>query len=484
MSNNKYSDESVIPVSFQNNTYEKTMPMFIENYWLTKLFSHRPNINVITKSGGFSKIAVKRIERIMRQSNWADMTAKYMSKKAHIGFGANVIHLVQNRMGETIPRIEVVEGVVRYNEFLGEDGGIEVIEKLTRGTFPILRITSYGKLQDSLRFETNGVSVNNIKDKKEQEEINKLLNITKKIVHNYGFVRASIFRNRSGTNEEESNSWSYGRPHLAGFEDKVFNLDLVLNRINTEVDLNSTHIEVNVASGSVIGSGISKEIKTSLDNKVEEKSGTVKINYRTIETDDGIDSTIIPGEPNPTPLRLELKERLRELYLDLGVQSTYDSEGKTNDTNAKVDKVGDQAHKEATLRTQQEVEYWSNLFEMAMAIDVLTGNGEFWKDVESVQIKPRMNDFRTKIEMMDKIDKLIKILPLNEIFEKMFDISSDEALEMVNQKELEVKDKVVAFLGVSNGNLPQNIQVDFGWGTVVEKEEPDKNTSKDKDDDN
>lgn len=93
-----------------------------------------------------------------------------------------------------------------------------------------------------------------------------------------------------------------------------------------------------------------------------------------------------------------------------------------------------------------------------------------WEKVDKFLIKPRIQDYRQKTLMIENIDKLAKILPIKDIFIDMLDISPQDAENMVQDKEQEAHDNLVSALPILNGNLPQNVEVDFGWGTTKEPE--------------
>lgn len=457
--NEIHSTESVVDENFRKNTYKTILPIRANQYWLTKLFSKLPNIDALGKGGKPDKKAIKRMSDIQKVSEWNDMISKYMSKKSLEGYGAVVGRLVKDWKGETIPRIEVVEGVVSYDSFQGTDKFIEVIEKLTRGIYPILRVHTYGTTQDKLHYELDGMSINDV-DKDDRKDIEKVLEETEIINHNLGFVRAKVFRNRT-----DAKHYDYGQTDLNGYEEQIDNLDITHNRLNFEIDTNSSHISRTLESGNIIGGDFGGQ--SNVGSQFDNQKGTIKETYRTLDTAEGVDSVLIEGSITLDNLRAELKEKLRELYLDLEMQTSYDAEGKTNDTTAKVDKIGDQALKGASYRQLREKEFWTGCFEMLAKLDMTHQKGmEIWKDIEEISVVPRINDFRMQTIIMDKIDKLAKFIPLDLLFTDAYDISPSTALEMVNKKETEMTNKLVGFLAGANGNLPQNIEVPFGFGEV------------------
>ncbi|MFV0535635.1 MAG: hypothetical protein ACK5MR_18605 [Cumulibacter sp.] len=63
--------------------------------------------------------------------------------------------------------------------------------------------------------------------------------------------------------------------------------------------------------------------------------------------------------------------------------------------------------------------------------------------------------------MLEQIDKIAKYYPLKDMYVEMLDVSPQIAEDMVDNKEKEIKSKMVSALPAINGNLPQNIKVPF-----------------------
>ncbi len=454
---------------FRKDTYKKVLPIRLYNYWLNKLFSEKPNFVALEQNGTANKEAIQRAFDIMERSNFRDVVAKYLGKKSKgEGYGAITLHLVDDYKGGKIPLFRVAEGVVKYNSFLETDQQVQVIENLNRGIVPLIRVKTYGTKIDTLSYELgDNFNIDNY-DGDDKEDIKRLLNKTKKIVHNLGFVRALVFRNRV-----DDEHYDYGQNDLNGYEDLITNIDITNNRMLNEIDKNSTHISRTLSTGSILNpSGSFGEAFTN-------QEGMIKETFRTIDTEEGVDSVVIQGDITLGNLLETIQAKVAELDQITGIQIGYDAMGKTNDTNSKVDKIGDPAHKEATLRKEVETTFWSKVF---LLLSKLDPKKEIWEKIERIEFVPRLNDFRNKAMMMENIDKIAKYYPLKDMYVEMLDVSANIAEQMVDAKEEEIKQKIVSALPVLNGNLPQNVQVDFGWGETVEKQpnEGEEDTQQDK----
>lgn len=456
-----HSEKSVVDEKFRKNTYRNLLPIRLFNYWLNKLFSEKPNISVIDKNGKDNEEGVKRIWNILERSNFRDVIAKYLSKKSlGEGYGALTFHLVEDIKYGTIPIFKVAEGVVRYNSFLETTTEIQVVERLTRGIVPILRIKTYGKMVDKITYELGDNFNLNSYEGSDKKDIENLLKTSKNFVHNFGFVRAIIFRNRV-----DDNHYDYGQNDLNGFEDFIDNIDLTNNRALNEIDQNTTHISRTLATGTILG-----DEDKFINGTFENQNGMVKEMYSTLDTEEGLDSVVIGGTITLSNLRETIREMIGELDQMTGIQVGYDSLGKTNDTSTKSNMIGDPAHKEASLRKLVEEEFWTKALYIAIELDKKE-NGNIWNNIESISFKPRINDFRTKIEMLNNIDKISKYYPLKEMYKEMLDVSPQVAQDMIDNKEKEMKKYMVSALPAINGNIPQNLSVDFDWAETIEKEQ-------------
>lgn len=458
-----YSKDSVIDPSFRKDNYKKFLPERLFKFRQQKLFSSLPNVIALNKEGEPIPEVSKRIIDIMKRSNFFETTAKYLSKKSKgIGYGAITIKMVDDFKGGEIPFFQVAESIIRYNTFMETDEFIETIEKLNRGIIPLLRVKRYGVNIDVLSYRlASDFDINNYEGD-DKQDIKKLLATTKEIVHNNGFVRAAVFRNRV-----DDEHFEYGQNDWNGFDGLLKNIDLLQNRIFNDVDKKSSYISRTIPLGATIDGSIDDDA-LEFDEVFSNQEGTVKEVFRTIDTEEGVDSILVPGDLALKELGELANEKIIELDQVQGVQYGYDGVGKTNDTNSKVDMVGDPAFRQAQLWALEEENFWTKLFWKVAMFDK---NFPEWKKLDHLEIKPRLQDFRTKSMMMENIDKLSKYYSLKDLYIQMLDVQPDIAQALVDAKETEVKEKMISALPIMNGNLPQNIEVDFGWGKIVKPEE-------------
>lgn len=457
-----HSEKSIIDEKFRKNTYKRVLPLRIYNYWLNKLFSEKMNIVALDKNGAPISKAEKRIANIFKRSNFRDVVSKYLAKKSMgEGYGAITVKLAADTLtGKPIPIFAVAEGVVKYNTYMETDTSVTVIEDIARGIVPLIRIKEYGKNIDRISYDVaEGFSIDSYEGD-DKGDIQKLLKKSQEFVHNYGFVRAVIFRNRV-----DDKHYDYGQNDLNGFWDLVDNIDLTNNRLSNEIDQNTTHISRTLSSGTILG--VDDE---SYSEDFENQMGMIKETYRSIDTEEGVDSVVIQGDITLSNLQENLIAKITELDQLTGIQVGYDATGKTNDTTHKTSMIGDPAHREASLRKSVEEEFWTKIAEICMKIDSIKSH---WKGVEELSIRPRVNDFRTKSIMLEQIDKIAKYYPLKDMYVEMLDVSPQIAEDMVDNKEKEIKSKMVSALPAINGNLPQNIKVPFDWAEEVEEPAPE-----------
>jgi len=69
---------------------------------------------------------------------------------------------------------------------------------------------------------------------------------------------------------------------------------------------------------------------------------------------------------------------------------------------------------------------------------------------------------------IENIDKLGKILPLTILYEKILGSSPSMSKSILGDKEQEVKKNLTSFSSIANGNFPQNLELDLGFGTKIE----------------
>ena len=471
--NSRYSKDSVIDEKFRDNLYAKILPIRLQNYWLNKLWSNRPNLIVLDKGGDFNKEATKRMFKILEHSSFTELISKYNSiKSSGLGYGVLTIDFKKDYEGNLIPYIQIADGIIRYNTYKETETYIEVINRFQRGipdlNIPYIVITRYGinentqtqKVdEEALNLELNGKELTS-SQKKEIKNINEGYNNV--IKHNFGFVPAQVFRNRV-----EGEYYEYGQNDLNGFWDWIKNIDLANNRLNNEIDKNTTHLATTMSTGVVLGNDFLDEDED--EDEWSSLDGTVKVSHRTYDTEEGVNAVIINGDITIEKLDPIIAGKIMRLDQMTGIQVGYDQEGKTNDTMAKSSTIGDPAYREAKRRKQVEKEFWSRVM---TKISLMDPNREPWENIDEISFEPRINDYREKLDVLNNIDKLSKYLPLENIYMQMFDITQNVAREMVEQKEDEINKYKVSALPIFNGNVPGNLEIDnMDWATTPEPEE-------------
>ncbi len=467
-------EDNEVKQSFESKYYRENFSEFVANYWVRKLWSMFPNFTAFNIEGEVVEKAQQRHKKILNDTDWPTFIARYVHTKSKQGNVAIIVNKVIGANGKPTIFFNVANGIVKYSRLLGADRYVQVIENIMVGTVPLIKMMTYGTHTDTISYDIDKSELNKINDNKTKKEVNKLLKLTQRIVHNNGFVRALVSVNRP-TNEE----YSFGRSDTFGFEELLEGLDETRSRMLLEIAENGGHYEANYGLGSNQFGGDDDgstqsdddfaKLKEEYEKSIYQKrKGTVRFVYRNIQTENGVDADYIPADLNIDKLRQELKEQKRELYQELGMSVDYDADGKTNDTNSKVDKKGDTALQEATLRKNQEAIFWTKVWSVVSQLD----EQEYWSEVETIDFIPRLNDFRLKVEVIQHLDKMIKIFPVAKIIEMIDDVSPYVANKFVEDKEDNVKKSVVEYLAIGNGNLPQNMKLkDLEWAEEVEQKE-------------
>jgi len=123
-----------------------------------------------------------------------------------------------------------------------------------------------------------------------------------------------------------------------------------------QFDKEQGYLSRTLSSGTILSSDFNGQTNEQKYSH-ESKTGTIKEAVMTFDTEEGVDSIYIESSITTKQASEEVSEELSNLYAHLQIQIEYDSGDKSNDTNSKVDKVGEQAKKGSDYRQMREKEF-------------------------------------------------------------------------------------------------------------------------------
>lgn len=429
------------------NVYKELYPEKITKYWLRRLYGSIPSIIFFSNDKQIKEID---FSKYISNKNLLEMFYRFESKMIWDGNAVYTIDYLKNNDNDINFFINITDLVI-YSEFKTREEFIKTIGNYQKGTIPLIEMRTYTRNQDIREYK---IDDNYDYKREEQAEILPYINKKEVITHNLGVVRAGVM-----TNNINYKNWE-GRPEIVkSIENKIEQLDIIYSRLMTKIELETTHLAVSKESGAVVADSNKwkQQLEAERDRLRQNYTGDMKITEYNFENIDDVDASIIEGSPELSSLQEQIN--LEEYNIDkmLGISDDYNGQGKTNDVEAKVDKVGDSSTMESVRRKNYRQSQFKELLMKIIKIAKSLGIEEF-NDVEDVEISFYVSDFRQKMAMIKAFPNILGQIPVIEAIKQIFQVDNKTANDWLNKKDEEVHKNLVSFLASNNNNLPAGME--------------------------
>lgn len=426
-----------------NNMFSIIYPEKLKRYWKRKLYGSLPSFVFKIKDEVIEDIS---FYDYIEKKDLIEFFQRLETKLIEDGVAVVVIDKI---FEDDKPKIFLnVEDVIIWSESRSEEKYIQTIGNVNKGTIPLIEIRTYGKLQDTITYQKDE---NHPYTAEELKEVDSLIDYKQTLTHNSGIIRACVF-----TNNIDNKNWN-GRPDITPeIQQRIDFLDLLYSRIRTEVELRTTSLYKNLEVGASVG-GYEEDQKIDKKAAEEEVQSMMIGDLKMIEFEasnmDDVNFEIIQNAPELKSLTDKLNEEEMNVDRLLGISDDYDGGGKTNDVEAKVDRVGDSAQMESISRSNYRQAQLSIVVKKILLILGIDNA----KNIE-VLVKLQITDYRKKMALLKANPQLINELPTEEKLIEVFGWDEKTAKDMVEKKEKQIHKNLGSFLASNNNNLPAGME--------------------------
>lgn len=429
------------------NVYKLLYPEKITKYWMRRLYGAIPSIIFFSKNNQIKEID---FSKYISNKNLLEMFYRFESKMIKDGNAVYTIDYLLNNDKEISFFINITDLVI-YSEYKTREEFVQTIGNYQKGTIPLIEMRTYTRYQDIREYKLDDTYDY---QPEQLNEISNYLNKKEVITHNLGIVRAGVM-----TNNINYDNWE-GRPEITKpINEKIEQLDVIYSRIMTKIELETTHLAVSKESGAIVGdsSKWKEALQNERDRLKDNYQGDLKITEYNFENIDDVDASIIEGSPELTSLQNQVN--LEEYNIDkiLGISDDYNGQGKTNDVEAKVDKVGDSSTMESIRRKNYRQSQFKELLQKIVKI-AKSLNIEEFAGIEDVEISFFVSDYRQKMAMIKAFPNILGQIPIIEAIKQIFQVDDKTANDWLSKKDQEVHNNLVSFLASNNNNLPAGME--------------------------